>query len=223
MPNEHLSQRLSGIQGILMGVHRGSTGMPTATTGDERESFIRDFLSQVLPLQYRFGTGTATDSTGGRSGQLDVVVEFPFMPSLPMVQAESSRLYLAEGIAAVIEVKSNISSQWGQAVSTATQLEPLRRSYDTAMYMGPPPTEHIPLFIAAYTGWSKPETVAEHLDSVPNIEGILIIDSGIFCSSEAFGSIRGHGHLGLWALICCLHQATSTLKAASTNPINYAN
>ena len=49
-----------------------------------------------LPPIYRFGTGDATDSTGNKSGQLDVVVEYPFSPSLPVVGTGQSRLYLAE-------------------------------------------------------------------------------------------------------------------------------
>jgi hypothetical protein len=93
---------------------------------NQRERFIDVFLSQVFPPPFRFGQGDVTDTAGRRSGQLDVVVEYPLLPSLPVVGNQaSSRLYLAEGIAAAIEVKSNVASQWSEVVSTATKLAPL--------------------------------------------------------------------------------------------------
>ncbi len=98
--------------------------MSSATSGQERAAFIDQFLSQAFPSPFRFGTGDATDVVGGRSGQLDVVVEFPFMPSLPIAGGSSSRLYLAESVAAVVEVKSNVGAQWNQALHTAAQLAP---------------------------------------------------------------------------------------------------
>jgi len=222
MPNQHVVRRLAGIQQILMGVHQASSGMSSATTGQERAAFIDQFLSQVFPLPFRFGNGDATDSAGAKSGQLDVVVELPFMPSLPLAGAGNSRLYLAENIAAVVEVKSNIASQWNQAVHTAAQLAPLRRQFGAQMIMGAAPTEDIPLFVAAYTGWNQMETLTAKIQSEKNIDGVLVIDSGLFASSPRFGSVAASGPFALWGLICCLHQATSSIKAASTNPVQYA-
>lgn len=222
MPNQYLVQRLAGIQQILVGVHAASAPMSSATTGQERAAFIDQFLSQAFPLPFRFGTGDATDSSGAKSGQLDVVVELPFMPSLPLTGGGSSRLYLAENIAAVIEVKSNISSQWQQAVHTAQQLAPLRRAFGAQMIMGASPTEDIPFFVASYTGWNQLDSFRDKVQAGNGVDGILVIDSGLFVSSPRFGSLTATGPLSLWGLICCLHQATSTIKAASTNPIQYA-
>jgi hypothetical protein len=84
-----------------------------------------------MPPLYRFGTGDAIDRYGNRSGQLDVVVENPFLPSLPLPTSESSRMYLAEGVSAAIEVKSDLGKQWSEVESTSTQLRKLRR------YVGP--------------------------------------------------------------------------------------
>ena len=103
--------------------------MSASSRGTERETFIDSFLPQVLTPQYRFGSGDATDQNNLRSGQLDVVVEYPFVPSLPIVGSHRPRLYLAEGIAAVIEVKSNIADQWSEVTGTMSRLSPLRRQY----------------------------------------------------------------------------------------------
>lgn len=196
--------------------------MSNATSGQERAAFIDQFLSQAFPSPFRFGTGDATDSAGARSGQLDVVVEFPFMPSLPLAGGGSSRLYPAENVAAVVEVKSNVSAQWNQALHTAAQLAPLQRSFGAQMIMGSPPSPNIPLFVAAYTGWNQLSTLSQKLSTTNQIDGILVIETGVFVSSPRFDCVQATGPWALWGLICCLHQATSTLKAASTNPGAYA-
>ena len=107
--------------------------MSSASKGNEREAFINGFLSEVLPPQFRFGSGDATDQNGARSGQLDIVVEYPFVPSLPIVAGRSPRLYLAEGIVAVIEVKSDIAKQWDEVMTTANQLASLKEKLQVSV------------------------------------------------------------------------------------------
>jgi hypothetical protein len=227
MPNKHIFQRLAGVQSILNGVHQagGTTaavGMSPSSRGEEREAFIDSFLSQAFPSPYRFGTGDATDASGERSGQLDVVIEYPFSPSIPA--AGKTKLFLAEGVAAVIEVKSNLTSQWGEVVSTATQLAKVRR--DMARFggsvMGNTPTTRIPLFAVGYTGWKQKETVVSHLASTPNVDGILVIDSGIFVSTAERQGLVAEGPWGLWAFICCVYKTISSLLGTVTNPLEYA-
>lgn len=219
--NCYVFDRLAGIQKQLMAGYQASAPLSTAAKGAEREMFIDKFLSQVLPTPFRFGTGDATDKNGAKSGQLDVVIEFPFGPSLPSVGGATTRLFLAETVAAVIEVKSNIISQWSEALRTAKQLLPLERSYGGSITSGPS-LPKIPLFIASFTGWKQPQTVEKKLNSSDGISGILVIDPGVFVSSQDFGSIRATGAWALWGLITCLHRATGFLKVVSTNPLEYA-
>src|SRR5690606_14670733 len=136
MPNQHVIQRLHGIQQILLGVHAAGGSTSNATKGREREAFIDRFLSGIFPAPFRFGSGDITDQSGARSGQIDVVVEYPFLPSLPVVGGGQERLYFAEGVAVAIEVKSNLASQWDEVLSTARQLAPLRRPFGLAMTLG---------------------------------------------------------------------------------------
>lgn len=220
-PNQHVLQRLVGIQGQLIKGFEASASMSSASKGFEREQFIDNFLSQVLPKPFRFATGDATDKNGAKSGQLDVVIEFPFGPSLPIVGGATSRLFLAETVAAVVEVKSNVTNQWEEALHTAQQLFPLARSYGATMLMGPN-LPKIPLFVAGFKGWQRLDTVQNKLASAPEISGILVIEPGIFVSSAQFGGVTATGPWALWGLIACLHQATGFLKAVSTNPFQYA-
>jgi hypothetical protein len=194
--------------------------MSAATKGQERAAFIDQFLSQVMPLPYRFGTGDATDADGNRSGQLDVVVEYPFAPSLPLGLG-TSRLYLAEGVAAVVEVKSDAAGQWNEALHTASQLVAVTRVFGFAMVMGNAPTPKIPLFVAGYTGWEQATTVQQHLQNNPSVAGVLVINPGIFVSTAQYGGITATGPWALWGLISSLYQAVSSLQAAVNNPLSY--
>ena len=112
--NPHLVARLTGIQQALMAQHVGGTGLPNAVIGNERETLLREFLQKVFPSHFRFSSGAITDSEGRLTGQIDIAVEYPFIPSFPM-PASNDRLILAESVLAAIEVKSNLVSQWNQA------------------------------------------------------------------------------------------------------------
>jgi hypothetical protein len=225
MPNHHIAARLKGIQAILNGVHKAAGSLSSATKGHERAWFINAFLSEVLPNPFRFGTGDATDSEGRKSGQLDVVIEYPFMPTLPLAGPGSSRLYLAEGIAAVVEVKSDVENQWSQALETARQLAPLRRVFGNAVDLSESgTTDRIPLFVAGYTGWKTIQPLHKHLDDADGtVDGILVIDSGLFVSSRVFRSIEWADEWALWGLIVCLHEAATALKFACPDPCDYRN
>ena len=186
--------------------------MSAASKGNERRAFVTDFLEAMFPSPNRFGTGDCIDTAGNQSGELDVVVEYPFLPSLTL--AGHSRLYLAEGIAAVIEVKSNISSQWGEAVSIGTKLKTIQRSFPSYMSMGPAPLD-IPYFVVGYTGWTNLQTVKSHCDSSP-ADGILVIDAGI-CYINGFGlQMHGEGDMALWLFISALACITSGIKALTS-------
>ena len=222
VPNQYVFERLVGIQNILKGVHQAGTPMSSASKGTERQAFIENFLENVLPPVYRFGSGDATDAAGRRSGQLDVVVEYPFAPSLPAFGG-GPRLYLAESVAAVIEVKSDVAAQWDEARRTADQLAPIRRRIHAAMTLGSGPSEEIPLFVAGYTGWSTGDAAVRNLEQSPNIVGVLVIESGIFASSANFRQLHASGPWALWGLISCLHQITNSLQSASTDPLDYCD
>jgi hypothetical protein len=210
-----------GIQAQLIGLHGGGATMSSATKGTEREDFTSKFLEEVMPPSYRFGDGDISDQNGKKSGQLEIVVEYPFLPSLPMVGG-STRLYLAEGVAAVIEVKSSLDAQWKEVEETAMAVKRLERKFGaTVSMMGPQPQPQIPFFAVGYTGWKKLDTIKSKLEN-KNIDGVLIIENGMFVSNENYQGITAKGPWALWGLIQCIHLATSTLKATLVNPSDYA-
>ena len=222
MVSDTLLQRMNGIQKMLIAAYDAGALMSSATKGTERETFIETFLKQVFTPQYRFGSGDAFDQDGNQSGQLDVVIEYPLVPSLPIVGNEQPRLYLAEGIAAVVEVKSNVSSQWAEVIRTATKLAKLKRKYSGGVSLGKTPGQRVPFFAVGFTGWKSPDIIRQHLDDAP-IDGVLVIDSGCFVSTETFNSLTcGGSSIALWCLISCIHRATSIVTSTATGvPIKY--
>lgn len=195
--------------------------MSAASRGREREQFINLFLAQVLPPSYRFGSGDAIDVHGRRSGQLDVVVEFTFLPSLPAV-AESTRLYLAEGIAAIVEVKSDVAKQWKEVEATAATIAPLEREFQVPGFTPyGTPSKRIPIFAVGYTGWRQLDTVREKAASGV-VDGILVIDSGHFSTRPDFpNGMFAQGPLALWGLVSALHYCTLSVVINAFSPIEY--
>lgn len=221
MAKQNLQDRLAGIQKSLMALYESGSGMSAASRGREREHFIETFLSRVLPPGYRFGTGDVIDSFGKRSGQLDVVVEFTFLPSVPALGG-GPRLYLAEGVAAVVEVKSDLSKQWAEVEVTASALRPLRRQFQAPGFTpyGPPPAQ-IPLFAVGYTGWKQLNSVKERANA-GIVDGVLVIDHGLFSTSSTYpNGLLVEGSLSLWGFICSLHVATTAIVMNAFSPIEY--
>ena len=106
MPNQHVINRLEAIRQVLLNAHRGGTGLTAPLVGAERESFINLVLRNVVPPPFRIGTGQIADASGRPSPQMDIVVEYANTMSFPLLQGNSARLYLAEGVCCAIEVKS---------------------------------------------------------------------------------------------------------------------
>lgn len=220
MPNTYITQRLRGIHNILNCAYAAGAGLSSATKGAERQAFVHHFLSVILPSPFRFGTGDITDSLENRSGEIDIVIEYPFLPSFPTVPGSEPRLYLAESVAATIEVKSDISSQWDEAVRTANRLHDVYRMYSYAS--GENPGEKIPLFVVGYKGWKDIETLNSHLAEVADlISGILVLDPGCFVSNERFGSTCVGNEWSLWGLVCCLNKAVNMLVGCNEDLTMY--
>jgi hypothetical protein len=231
MANKDLLGRLDAIRRSLMCFYEAGKNASSATKGREREILVEGFLSQAFPPPFRFGTGDIIDTANNRSGQVDIVVEYPFLPSIP-THPGSPRLYLAEGVAAAIEVKSDISAQFQEVKDTANRLAVLRRQFpdfeagsggissDGTMASGPLKPQ-IPLFAVGFKGWRDAGTLRGHL--ADGLDGILVVETGLFASSTLFGQMEANGGDSLWGLVSCLHMAMSSLKALGFNPVVYTD
>lgn len=90
-----LYARLQAIQQALVAAHQDRG--PSAISGYVREQTIRQLILPSLPIKYRSTTGQIIDQYGGKTGQLDVIIENSMFPSIAAPSIADVRLVLAEG------------------------------------------------------------------------------------------------------------------------------
>jgi hypothetical protein len=220
-----LKARLEGIHASLLAAYRAGVHSTSANKGIEREIFVRRFLSQVLPPIFRFGHGEIIDTCQRTSGQIDIVIENPFFPSLPIIE-EGPRLYLAEGVAAALEVKSDVSKQWPEVSSTANKLRPLIPCLggvigNSSLAMA---DCCVPLFVVGFVGWKKLDTVRPLLEAEA-VDGVFVIENGLLCVQKKYkmDDVENDPTNALWTFLCCLHDRVTSIQSISTTPLIYSD
>lgn len=202
-----VAARLLGLQRILLAMFDAGIAMSSASKGTERELFVSSFLRQLFPPSVRFDSGDITDVNRRVSGQVDIIVEAPTLFSLPAILG-GPRLFLAEGVAAAIEVKSNLSSQWTQVEAKAQavhKLTVLERKYTPeqklalaqSLFPGSKvttfdaPTDPvrmkdggIPFMAVGFDGWEDLETVRKHANEVGSV---LVLRHALFAGPRGSG------------------------------------
>lgn len=199
--SQALDKRLNALHGNLLNVYDGGKDLSSSSKGTEREIITKQLLEMTFTSPLRFGTGDIIDMSGHESGQVDIVLENQRAMSFPLVSATSPRLYLAENVAAAIEVKSSLPQQWAEAVEKARKVSELKpasekryweeakRLADTGVggwdnkwastvidnqMKATQPAPKIPLFVIGFNGWAQAETLARHLLEVEGaVLGIL--------------------------------------------------
>ena len=208
-----------------MAAYLAGSQCTSASKGIEREIFVRRFLTQVLPPIFRFGHGDIINTYNRTSGQIDIIIENPFFPSFPVVDG-GPRLYFAEGVAAALEVKSDISSQWSDFQSTAKKLNRLLpcpggvKANSTLAWAD----YRVPLFAVGFKGWKKLNALRPILEAEA-LDGVFVIDSGLFCVSKKYNveDIEGDPVAALWTFLCCLHEQITSIQSISTTPLIYSD
>src|SRR3712207_6179464 len=81
-----------------------------------------------------------------------------------------------------------VAGQWDEVKHTPAQLKKLERRYGGGIVARFRPPKQIPLFAVGYTEWKTIDTIQQRLnDGV--VEGILVIESGLFASVPMFQGI----------------------------------
>ncbi len=202
-----IESRMEAMQSVLMAVYRAGTKIPSNVAGREREVFVRTYLKEIFPSPLRFGSGVITDSDGNTSGQLDIVVERPFAPSFPMPLGEE-RLFLADNVGAVIEVKSDLSSQWSELNRTTEAVYGLKYQEVFTGVASGQSLKKIPVLAVGYRGYKSPEGIKNRLDTTPpesRPNGVLCIESGCCLFDIAGKKGFGKGPMGLFMFACALN------------------
>lgn len=217
MSNHHVMNRLQALLDFFGALHAGGQTLSSSMKGLERELFIQYALSHIIAPPFRIGSGDITDLSGQRSGQLDIVIEYGNSISFPLLCAvHTPRLYLAEGVCAVIEVKSDLSGQWEEVLSSYAHLKTLRRSYVDWISYGKM-SQQIPYFAVGYRGWKTMDTLQKKFEQ-SELDGLLILDSGLFCGKK----YQEKGPSALYAFFMVLQELTGGLISALSDYKAYA-
>lgn len=204
-----------------MATYDGGKGLPNNVIGAEREAFVAGLLSQVFPPTLRFVGGAVIDSvTGSRSGEIDVAVLPPTAPSFPMPAAGDKRLIFAENAAAVIEVKSNLSTQWSQVRSTTKQVRELKKHVRDLDDAGKCVVTNIPVYAVGYYGWKNVWKLKEKWEETPEDERP---DAALMIYNPAFVSqnLQAEKDSALVAFIAHLEKTIRAHSEIQTDIMRY--
>ena len=185
MPSKVLLGRLEALRRALIAGHADGTDVSSHSMGKDRELFINLVLSNIISVPFRTGTGEIVDANDTMSAQCDIVIEYMNTLSFPNIFPSSARLYLAESVCAVIEVKSTISEQWKEVIGSAAKLRNLVRKPGVVAGFEPPP--QIPLFAVGYKGWAN----SKRRTRIWRRPTTMVKPSAVFCrSTRASSSVR---------------------------------
>lgn len=129
-----------------------STHRPSS--GDNRESIVADFLQSHLPAAYGVSTGLVVSSDGVFSNQADVLIT-DIHTNSPLYSTMPERLWLAESVYAMIEVKTHLNpSDISDAISKCRRFKTLPRNFS--------PLPAVPRIAdSLYTIWAFESPAAE--------------------------------------------------------------
>jgi len=120
---------------VLLAEYSRSRGQKSSVNiGENREVFISEFLSKVLPPRLKVTKGEIWDSSGNKTGQLDLIIIRDDGPSLTYGK---NNVYLAEGVFGVIEVKSVLDrNKLKEAGDTLVKVNQLRPDKGATVFVG---------------------------------------------------------------------------------------
>ncbi len=167
--------------------------------GYSREHFVKEILSSFLPKSVIVGSGEIVDGQGRGSGQQDVIIyraDFPVITSLTPINA-----YLAEGVIATIEVKSDLSTGDPNLYSAFKSVKRVLSLEKAAEIISGTCAEvqklqelnSIKTYVIGYAGWKTTESLLEHYAKAGNQTGWKFVPHLIYQPSACV--VRNDGFL----------------------------
>lgn len=154
--------------------------------GFAREHFVKDVLSGFLPKNIIIGSGEIIDGKGRRSGQQDIIVyraNFPVITSLTPVN-----VFLAEGVIATIEVKSDLSTGEPSLFTAFKNVKKVQSLEKAAEIISGSDVEigklqelnTIKTYIVGYAGWKNRKYLFENFVAAGNQTGWNLVPHLIY-------------------------------------------
>jgi hypothetical protein len=158
----------------------------SANAGAAREVLVSNFLREVVPPHLTVESGEIWDSEGNKSGQLDIVLARNDVPRLPLGAGSRASAFIAEGVYAVVEVKSNLTADaMAEDLAKLKRVADLKIRASTVFYVG----ESIdrPIRVAFGFGGAKFDTLMPLLggqDFRAAADAVCILDRGTVIQTD---------------------------------------
>ncbi len=181
-----LEDQMKNIQKILMNSYETGKNQPNSIKGMDREIFIGRFLRKILPKSVNISSGMIIDRDENVTGQLDLIIGHSNSFSIPNLISDN-RIYLSESVISMIEVKSNLQTQWKQMKNTIKKVKNLSAHFTRMRINGEDFFTRIPCYAVGYTGFSNILNLQEYLQKTDENErpdGVLIIDKSLYIGKK---------------------------------------
>ena len=200
-----LESHINAIENVLLAqsIAAKNAGHPNLR-GGPREWFIRDFLQSHLPSTLEIGQGEIIDvnsipnpSPGNYRPQVDVVIYRSDMPKISYSKLDFA--YLAEGVRATIESKSNVTdSELLKANKAATAHNKLHRSSSSTMVVGKAHNRIVNYIVAfdgpenmeTISGWMVGQVQKEGLIPQEMVDMIIVLGKGVLWQLSSFPELK---------------------------------
>ena len=146
--------------------------------GDNREIFLNNFLKGSLPKKLSIEKGEIWDKKGNKTEQLDSII---IRDDCPALDFGGKSVYLAEGVFAVIEIKSNLdSTQLKRAGKTLERVKNLKTKDRAIVTTGPRLNRPLRL-VFSYKGakWDTLKSVIDQNNWTDLFDMICILGKGV--------------------------------------------
>lgn len=117
-----LESRMRSLRNTLMSLYNSDVKLSTETKGLDREFFIQHFLKIILPFHIKIFKGIIMDKNGAKTEQVDLIIQNPYGFSIPPFVGDI-HVCIAESVACVIEIKSNLETQWNQIIKKCEEIK----------------------------------------------------------------------------------------------------
>ena len=149
--------------------------------GDNREIFLNRFLRESLPKKLSIEKGEIWDKKGNKTEQLDSII---IRDDCPALDFGGKNVYLAEGVFAVIEIKSNLNStQLKRAGKTLERVKGLDVKNNAIITTGLHLNRPLRL-VFSYKGakWDTLKYVIEQNNWTDLFDMICVLEKGVIIS-----------------------------------------
>jgi hypothetical protein len=172
---------------------KSKSQLSSANIGPNREDILgKEFLRKVLPPRLVVRNGEVWDACGNRTGQFEIIVLRDDAAALGIGDADA---FLAEGVFAVIEVKSNLKRlKLREALKALKKVSELKPAQPTNLILSSFLTLPAPLLcVFAYEGATL-ETLRDELQMANNqrpVDLICVLNRGALIAKSRLVSWEG--------------------------------